>query len=178
VPTKVKFAGFISFVIFLSILFNTCGTAFLFVLIQYRLKKEIREYIAEKISLDVFERIEIPITSIDVQGDNFQFTEDDEFMFNGNMYDIVRTESTDSSKIFYCVNDDSEENLLGSLENCISNNFKGDYFKLIKFFLPDFLFTKQFNKIAFLLNTHSNDIFYQSFLLKGYLSIFEPPPKY
>ena len=127
-------------------------------------------------------KIIISNSEIASSSSGFRFTEDDEFIYNGNYYDIVRQKTDGSNTIFYCINDTNEEKLFAGLNEHIKQNMDQNLpvknksvqllKNIIKEALPD-------NIISLFCNQSSNNthFIYSSFQKEYFKSIPSPPPK-
>ncbi len=79
---------------------------------KYEIKKKIFEEIALTKSFNQLTCIQIPKKDFYSKSSPLTMFDDDEFEFNGNMYDIVKKVETENQIIFYCINDVKEERLL------------------------------------------------------------------
>jgi hypothetical protein len=103
---------------FLSVfLFNSLGYFIAFKFSQLEIKTEMR---AEIMAATPDSRL-ICVTIPSEEVKNISWTEQHEFSYKGNMYDVVRAEKkTDGSTSFFCMNDSKEEELLSKLDESLS----------------------------------------------------------
>ncbi|MEI6312005.1 MAG: hypothetical protein WCP57_07090 [Bacteroidota bacterium] len=56
------------------------------------------------------------------------WNEEDEFEYQGKMYDLVyKKQSNDSSIIYYCIDDKKEETLIANLDELVENQMKNNH---------------------------------------------------
>lgn len=82
---------------------------------------DMKAFTNKNISLSVYDKIEISGKDMDSPS-LFKYTDDNEFIYNGKLYDIVSTEKDGVNTIFYCLNDKKEERLFAGLNIHIKNN--------------------------------------------------------
>jgi len=112
----------------------------------------------------------------------FKFGEENEFLYNGKLYDVVRQKTDGVKIIFYCINDTNEEKLIVELNRYANLNSNQNIpvkqktnlliNNIIKEALPE-------NSKSFFSNTADFNIhfIYKSLLTKQYIPILCPPPK-
>jgi hypothetical protein len=113
---------------------------------------------------------------------HFEFWNDNEFEFQGKMYDVVLTEIKNGTKILYALEDNIETDFIENFKNFLANSLSGksitiQYFK----FISNFEFNNQLecpkpmlNEIVKSLNFASIFIQYQNY----FLDILKPPPNF
>ena len=103
------------FLVFL-ILYNMLGYIVVFKSYQYAIRKEVKNRIKDAIPENEFTVIRL--TNDDVQNGKKGFTkiDDKEFSLSGKLYDIVRSQVSGDTTIFYCINDSKEEQLFANLD--------------------------------------------------------------
>lgn len=110
-------------ILFLSIfLYNTIGYLVVFKKIQYGIKKEIKTRIKNKLDEKDLVLIKYPSHPDKAQRKLFHWKEENEFLYDGNMYDVVRKYSIHDTTYYYCINDTKEKDLFGNLDVQVGQN--------------------------------------------------------
>lgn len=108
----------------LVFLFNSMGYFVVFQLEQFAAREEMRS----NIDLGVFDS-RITVLSINntlLSNTNSSFQKfGNEFIYNGQLYDIVKSENKGNETVFYVLNDQKEEHLFASLENHFQSHQEG-----------------------------------------------------
>lgn len=91
------------------------GFHLVFKLKQHRIRSEIKRAI--KLGLPESDLVDIVIT--ESNEDELDWIEGHEFRYRGTMYDIVRTECTDTATVYHCINDDQETLLFANLDELV-----------------------------------------------------------
>lgn len=123
--------------IFILLISNISGSV-LFLTNQYFLKNNIKEQIE---SNDIFGLIEILTFDNEEIKNHLYFIHEFEFKYQNNLYDIVKTNKTDSNTTYYVINDTKEEILIYKFAN---NDLSKD--KIFPFF--NFNLIKSLNLIS------------------------------
>lgn len=109
-----KFAVFTLLSIFI---FNTVGYYIVFKVNQFEVRKEIKSRI--KLSLPLEE-----LTAIHIEKNKIEnilwVKKNKEFYYNKILYDIVKTDETNTSTTFYCISDEKEQALFTNLDEHIN----------------------------------------------------------
>jgi len=162
-------------------LFNSVGYLIVFKTMQYHAKKEIKSII--KNNLKSAELVEFSFSEKDLKKIVW-LEKGKEFIFNGTLYDIVKTEKIDEKTLFFCINDKQEEKLFAHLEEQVNLHItsdkpiKNDASKqLVKsvleiYFFSEFQFSfkNEFNSLKYF---HFND----SLPMNQSITLFIPPPE-
>jgi|GEM_PF-1821450 hypothetical protein len=124
-------------------LFNLYGSYFVYNLLSYDNRSEMRSF-TETSASSTLTDITIPVVLTETENTVFQQTGEDEIMYQGRMYDVARSEHTPDGLVhFYCVNDTREENLRTSFNQQILDQVtpsgKSEAGKPHKLALLDFL---------------------------------------
>jgi hypothetical protein len=170
-----------SIILLFVFLFNSMGYLIVFKTMQYQAKKEIKSII--KNNLKPNELTEFCFAEKDLVK-LVWLEKGKEFIHNGTLYDIVRTEKTGEKTVFCCINDKQEEQLFADLEEQVNLHIasdkpvKNDSSKqLVKSVLEDYFFSDfQFsfiNEYNILKYIHSND----SEPMNLSATLFIPPPE-
>lgn len=93
--------------------FNIVGVVTVFKLQQFQIRRGIKRQIKRGLSEDDLHVITIhPKNSADLD-----WQEENEFIYKGDMFDIVKKEiRSDSSIVYYCINDKQEKSLFANLD--------------------------------------------------------------
>jgi hypothetical protein len=162
-------------------LFNVSGYFVVFKLMQYNARQEMQASIKNKIPDNEIKEIIIPNSEIALSSLTFRFVHENEIIYNGCLYDIVKKRTNGNNTIFYCVLDTQENRLVSGLNENFKRNTDQVPAKnktnpltqnIIKEALPE-------NKTSFKIKllsteTHFN---YLSNILEEYIPVFSPPPK-
>jgi len=111
-----------------------------------------------------------------------KLTEDDEFIFNGEMFDIIRSEKNGDNIIVYCINDKKEEQLISFVKENYSscndrqNPLKERTLQIIKNIIKDALQCDSFKNNE---STVQNTLCFMNnySVIKTFIQIPSPPPK-
>ena len=102
-----------------------------------------------------------------------------EFRYKGEMYDVVRIETTSTGgKIFHCIADQVETELYAQIERNLGNSQQQDQMIVLQMFkfVSEFLFpVKQLQNID-VCSRHKCDTIYLRSILKATLSLPAQPP--
>ena len=103
--------------------FNIVGVAIVFKVQQIFIRREIKRQIKNGISDDELHVIKIPP---DKRGE-LKWKNDNEFSYQGSMFDIVRKEVLDDETIVYhCINDKEEAKLFANLDGLVHKSLGKD----------------------------------------------------
>jgi hypothetical protein len=99
-------------ILFLFIfLFNICGIYFIYILRLSENRNEMKTSISGGSKNDLLE-LKVPATLIRSANSTFYHTSEDEISYKGKMYDVASSkQNPDGSVTFYCLSDNTEENL-------------------------------------------------------------------
>jgi hypothetical protein len=98
-----------------------------------------------------------------------------EFLYNGKLYDIIKIKKNTDNKIFYCINDSKENDLISIY---MTNNKKKDniFINLKKIFYNKFLIASFSNAKKQIVKKIIIDRYTETYISK-ILEILSPPPK-
>jgi hypothetical protein len=118
-------------------LYNTVGYLIVFKSFQYGIKEEIKSRIKNNLADKDIVLVKFPLNPDKEQQKLFNWKEDNEFTYNGNMYDVVRKSIVNDTIYYYCINDTKEKDLFGNLDiqvdqNMASNALANNLVKLFK----------------------------------------------
>ncbi|MFH0864706.1 MAG: hypothetical protein V1904_00825 [Bacteroidota bacterium] len=159
-------------------LFNIMGYYTAFLIQRAQLKKEMKAYIKSDAGAENLQKLFIPVVQFAASVD---FIEDNEFIYNGELYDLVKKETSDSVIILYCINDKKEQLLLETArehfsrnhdENSSTNNNSSVLKNIIKEALPE-----NPNFITYSVCHITQGTNYSSLIITQYIAITSPPPK-
>jgi len=149
-------------------LFNTLSNLIVFESMYYSIK-----------SIPTNNLIKITINNKTKQ--SVRFTDKEEFIYNGKMYDIVRQKTEGNITIYYCLDDTKEDNLFANLNVSIKNNMDSNPVKdraqqiLKKITIP--LFYEDNNEHYLTISCsyiHSTNSINQNYT---FLDVLTPPPE-
>jgi hypothetical protein len=99
----------ISLILLTSILFISNGYYLYFKYLQHSIHQEIKHEIIKGLNEEDLSLIIVPLTEVR----NIEWTKlNKEFVYNGLMYDVVKTKIKNNKKYYYCINDNKEEKLI------------------------------------------------------------------
>ncbi len=116
--SKLKLKKLISILTVIVVLFNAFGNLIVLKSIQYNIYREVRSDYIKNIPDSKL----IKITINNNSNQTIQFIESDEFVYNNNMYDVVRKVTKENCTEYYCLNDNKETELYTNLNNEVLNN--------------------------------------------------------
>ncbi|MFA4851576.1 MAG: hypothetical protein WC599_03565 [Bacteroidales bacterium] len=111
-----------SILLLILFLFNVSGYFVVFKLMRYNARKEMKAYIKQNLRDDEMEIVVVPNSEIGASGSGFRFVEENEFIYNDKLYDIVKKKTDGNNTIFYCINDKQEEKLFAGINEHIKRN--------------------------------------------------------
>jgi hypothetical protein len=172
----------LSILIAILFLYNIAGYLIVFKSFQYGIKKEIKSRIKNKINDKDLVLIKYPSHPNSQQKKALRWKEKNEFLFNGNMYDVVRQYSLNDTIYYYCINDTREKELFANLDlrvgqNMASNKVANNLVKLFKLSIDQsYLFNFSIDN---LLRTSKATV--SLYLIPGYAPVQKevetPPPE-
>lgn len=154
-------------------LINLEGTYLLFLFQQSKNLKDIRAEIRKNLKDEILTLIIVPNNKV---SQIHWIRKNDEFIYDGKMFDIVRVKSTHNEKYFYCINDEKEKQLISDYQKkCDQNNKSNTLLRQISnstFFFTFFslVITLPINTICF----SEYDFGYKSMII----DILSPPPRH
>ena len=106
-----------------------------------------------------------------------------EFMYNGNMYDVVSEKADGNFVIYKCINDKQESKLFAGLQNQIRNSMNNDPVKsktlnILQKFNLIFINIKYNYLYVSQLNVRSFFIYHKNFFENLPKEVITPPPQY
>lgn len=158
----------------------------IFILTYYYRLEQIKQRSGEKISREGIgicsdKAVLLKFESKTLSGNkNFVKLSDDEFFYNGNLYDIISQNETFDSIIFYCIHDTEEEDFQRSMysyfrgamdpeKNIQQANREIQNYSSI--FLPQFFITYEIQKDRIFMRENN------SITNTGYIIVPAPPPR-
>jgi hypothetical protein len=173
----------ISILFLFVFVYNMAGFLIVFKVEQYAGKSAMKEYVKNNIANSELEKVVISNAAIASTTSGFRYLDNnEEFYYNGRLYDIARSGSDGVNTVFYCINDKNEERILANIDEHFQRNTdqnlpgKSQSSKLIKGMIKDYIPQKQstLHKL-----TGTNILFQDShqYFIEQYISVFTPPPK-
>ncbi|MEP7321254.1 MAG: hypothetical protein ABI761_05020 [Saprospiraceae bacterium] len=170
----------LSILLLLVFALNLGGILLVFKIHQFQIRCEIRRHIRSGICTEDMKVISI---KPDAAG-SLAWEDENEFLFQGMMYDVVRRDtSADGSINYYCISDDQETILFAELEESIRKSNKQEN--------RSQELTKKFFSLFFNLYFEKNTTFFTAADLNAclhwnvfiaysapYLNIVSPPPRW
>lgn len=106
-------------------LHNFAGYLAAFVLLQSRVRSDIERSITSGLPDDVLTLLVFKSSSLGNDEPAVQWLDDNEFRYEGSMYDVVRIRTSGDSVYFLCVNDVEEERLFAGLDRHVDREMTG-----------------------------------------------------
>lgn len=153
-------------------LFNIGGYYLWFSVMQYGIQKEIGKEIAAGIKDEDLTLIVIPEKG---ESEIAWIKSEKEFRYKDEMYDVVKTKNLPGKKLYYCINDKKEKQLIAGFDK--THNNKKESEKRLKrtfnysYYLPSLTVKKHVFQIEFTFPTINN------FYTPNAIDIHSPPPK-
>ena len=150
---------------------------------QYSVKQEMKIFIKNNIPENELTKIIIPNSELTSSSSEFRQTDENEFIYKGKYYDVVRKKTIGDITIFYCINDSNEEKLFDELTEHVKQNteqnapLKNKSVQLLKNIIKEALPDKT-NKFYKNQSISYISFTYISYFNKNYSSVFLPPPKF
>jgi hypothetical protein len=174
---------FLSIFLLVIFLFNLAGYFIVFKVIQYSVQQEMKVYLQKNSSDKETEIITIPTIEIASPSSRIKFTDDDEFIYNGKLYDIISSKSSNGYTTFYCMNDKQEEQLYSTLKDHIIHNtdqnlpLKDRSTQIIKNIIKEALADKCIIKQQLSILSCKINFDFDTTLLRNFKTVLSPPPK-
>ena len=146
-----------------------------FLLEQHKTKDLIHKQVIARAPLHLLERI--------VQQDAIQWEDDNkEFYLHGSLYDVVKIQVENGKTVFYCINDENEEQLLKNLSVVAGSDYnhssnKNNHYQYKKLVFDEFYSFNnaiEFNSIIKVINSLS---VIRLYFPSSYLTVDLPPPR-
>ncbi len=96
----------------LVIFINLAGAPFLFIVLQKKIKREMKRLILSQVPPELLIPFTLPADRNLCEAAGYEFIHDKEFRFRGMMFDIITSERIGDSVKHLCVNDTNEEELI------------------------------------------------------------------
>lgn len=149
---------------------------------QCSVQQEMKEYLEKNPSNKETETIVIPTGELASSSSRIKFLDDDEFIYNGKMFDIISRKTSNGYTTFYCMNDTQEEQLYSTLKDHIMHNtdqnlpVKDKSNLIIKNIIKEALADKSIKQplslMTFIINFN-----FETTLLQNFKTVLSPPPK-
>lgn len=169
-------------VLFFILLAHLVGYYPIFKIEQWRIRTAVKEKIKNAIPETELHCIVVAKTSSSIEMDWF---EENEFYYEGSMYDIVRSVTCEDSIYYYCIQDDEEGKLFSHLDELIKQQFDQGaekpiqttakkFFKTLSFLL---FYTNANIEIGSTNSLASQFGFYVKYLTNPFFKVTNPPPQ-
>ena len=160
----------------LMLIYSLGGYYFLMINIQRNLKENIKEKIVRKVAEKELDTISFTDNRERIY---WETDEDNEFSFNDEMYDVVKTKTVNGKVMLYCINDKKEKDLVDNYNLVTKQNSSSD--KKGKNTVDNTfnLFIYQVEQNSVLVTTRDPNYFYSivPHLTQGIDETLPPPPK-
>lgn len=90
-----------------------------FLIKRTQLRNEMKSFIKSEAGAESLRKLVIPL---DYYASSVNFIEDNEFIYKGELYDLVRKETSGNNIIIFCINDKKEQALLNNAKEHFSRN--------------------------------------------------------
>ena len=169
----------VAILLLIFFVYNYVGFFSLFLYNQYKVREEVKHKIKQQVPVKELVLLKIPLKTANSHFNKLHKTE---FLYQGKMYDIVKSNVKNDTVFYYCINDTKEEELFKNLdkqiEDYINNNRTKNHNKVkIKKTINNYLLSR----INYLFFNSSKKISYSQKkynLNKLFLEIPDPPPKF
>jgi hypothetical protein len=164
-------------------LFNYAGFYIAFNISQFIVKEEVRRKLMVDIPVN-----ELAVININNNNNSKNlltwYEGNKEFKYNDKMYDVVRSAKNDTSTVYYCIEDNKENQLNKKLEEHVENNITSDPIQkansskvIQKISFDNFCFGKSVSIISYTSFTIEFTSLFSSYRSVN-LDVIKPPPKY
>jgi len=146
---------------------------------QMELKSEVQQYLKSHIDDRNVTRLQFPLQSGKICDERFKWEDEDEFEFEGSMYDLLNSRSDANSITFYCLRDDKENELLKSFSDMQEqqDSNKGKSGSFFQFLASLYIIPQQTEVVPIHITNLVYYRNYNSFLLHRSSEIITPPPQ-
>lgn len=112
-----------------------------FLIKRTQLKKEMKAFIKSKAGSENTQKL---VLSMDQYTTSIDFIEENEFIYNGHLYDLVNKETSENRMILYCISDEKEEMLMETAneyfcQNHDQNSSSNKQNNILKHIIKDYL---------------------------------------
>ena len=163
---------YIALLIVSVFLFNTGGYYLYFSILQYNAQQEIAQEIRKGLQEKDLTLIMLPLNH---QEDISWIKHSKEFRYKGEMYDVVKIKVLNHTKMYYCLNDSKEKQLIAGFHK--THNTRKDAEKRLK---RGFTYNFCFQPYSLAENTRAIVVPFatiQILYTPGAIDIHSPPPK-
>ena len=163
-------------------MYNYVGYLVVFKTVQHAIKKEIKTKIKGNLDNKELTLIKDPVYPRNDQKRKLHWKEDNEFLYEGNMYDVVRQYQMNDTIYYYCINDTRERDLFAHLDDQVNEKMTGKSVarNLVKIFKLTIEQNYFIDITAYTLLTKSKATVH-NFLVQGYvpvnIDVESPPPE-
>lgn len=185
----IKFAGMfrplkklLAYIVLILFTYNLAGYYVVFKGWQKGIRSQIKEQIRHDSKLSDIEVLTFSKADLKQKRIALEWEKEDEFRFNGNMYDVVSRNESSDSITFTCINDRKEKKLIDQFQAFVNqqhNNVPSKHsnpFKILENLVKDYC-TQQ----AILQNCKEGIIIYKPelnvYLPNTYIEVLSPPPR-
>lgn len=153
-----------------------------FKVFEMKYSREVKTMIKNGVKEDDLVQFKFHQSIYKLNTENFKWMKKNEFMLDGNMYDIVRTEFKNDSVTFYCIHDFKESKLFANyhlyFSNFIKNNKekKDELFTMLQSFSQFYTSANNDIKKSLFEKEEEYTTIITSHLSAGELRIITPPP--
>ncbi len=174
----------VSILILALMLYNIMGYYLAYLAMVQQTKEEMRETLTDNDETQDLIVVKVPYVNGKIEEKDFELIDEDEFRYEGKMYDIARTEIKDNAIYFYCLNDKKEDAIDLALVKHIQNNVNDNSAtgkksnsilkNLIKIYLPITGLSGSFS-------SSENDNSYAGRTFQTLTTVFDvasPPPRF
>ena len=153
-------------------LFNIGGYYLCYRLMQFGIREGIEQQIKNGLKADELSLVVVPISN---ESEICWVEQDKEFRYQGEMYDVVKTEIQGRSRYYYCINDHKEKQLIANYLKTHNSRKESD--KKIKNSVNDRYFPQDVSSGSAVYSTDIQFTTLDISLLSNIPAIPYPPPK-
>ena len=179
---KYLLKGFLAILLISLLLFNSLGYIFIFLHLKKSFKEDILKKIHSLKPIDNTEQLVFSIQDIAFRKIPFRLIDKNEFMYKGNMYDILDVHTSKDSIYYTCLNDKNEDMIHNAFARYMTKNLsesesdspaKNIYEMLILeclVYSNNFNFVDSFSSLEFFFSSNEYTLIY--------FEIHTPPPQF
>jgi hypothetical protein len=172
----------ISILLLTSILFNISGYYFTFLIIRQGYKRDFINHLRHDNYSEAVLVLRITDDEILSEHSSFKWMEDNEFRYQGKMYDVISSEKQGNVSVFHCLNDSKEEALMAKYEGLVKHHtdmslpYKQKSSQLLQQIVKEAATEKRSTLLLFASFNRITPIY--SFSLNTFITLpYEHPPK-
>ncbi len=106
--------------------FQSVGVFLLFHLRQQEIRSEIKSRVKQGVPEEELVVLTIPNALLKSSGDRFRWIHEREFIYHGQLYDIVKRVPGNESTTFHCISDEEETRLFKNLDHMVNREMGRD----------------------------------------------------